>query len=69
MANTTVNHVEFGFADMVRSFFADLRTAAFERAAYHRTYSELSRLTDRELADIGLRRCDIEEICARSARG
>ncbi|WP_299356388.1 DUF1127 domain-containing protein [uncultured Shimia sp.] len=69
MAHATVNLAHFGFFDVIRNTFADLRAAAAERSAYQRTYNELSRLTDRELSDIGLRRCDIAEVCAKSARG
>ena len=68
MAHTTT-HVEFGFADSLRTAFSNLRAAAAQRAAYYRTYSELSRLTDRELADIGLRRCDIADVCTKAAHG
>ncbi len=33
---------------------------------YHRTVAELSRLGDRELADLGIARCDIREIARRA---
>ncbi|WP_278923534.1 MULTISPECIES: DUF1127 domain-containing protein [Pseudophaeobacter] len=32
---------------------------------YKRTFSQLDRLTNRELADIGVRRCDIADIARR----
>ena len=32
---------------------------------YQRTYAQLSRLTNRELADIGVRRCDIADIARK----
>ncbi len=35
--------------------------------AYERTYEELMRLDDRELADINVRRTDIEFIARKSA--
>jgi uncharacterized protein YjiS (DUF1127 family) len=37
--------------------------------AYNRTYKELSRLSDRELADININRGEIDFVARRSARG
>ncbi|WP_127115623.1 DUF1127 domain-containing protein [Shimia sediminis] len=68
MTNATIAIAEFGFFNAFRDFFADLRVTWAERTAFHRTYNELSNLTDRELADIGLRRSDIAEVCAQAAR-
>ncbi|MDR3469595.1 MAG: DUF1127 domain-containing protein [Xanthobacteraceae bacterium] len=36
---------------------------------YHRNLNELSRLTDRELADIGLDRADIPRVAAGAYNG
>ena len=33
---------------------------------YHNTVVELSRLTNRELADLGINRCDIERVAKQS---
>jgi uncharacterized protein YjiS (DUF1127 family) len=38
------------------------------RSRYNRTFKELSRLTDRELNDIGISRYDIERISRGDAR-
>lgn len=46
----------------VRSFFAGLKKAHVQAAEFDRTFSELQRLSDRELNDIGIRRCDIADI-------
>lgn len=35
---------------------------------YKTTYNELSRMNDRELADIGVSRCDIHRIAKEAAR-
>lgn len=43
-----------------------LRNAIKRRATIHRTTTELSRLSDRELSDLGITRCDIHRV-ARSA--
>lgn len=63
MANTALN------APASMSLFARLGAALHglvsgwsRQSDYRRTYRELSRLTNRELADIGVRRCDIEDI-------
>lgn len=39
------------------------------RAVYLQTRHELSMLTDRDLADLGIARCDIPRIARSSARG
>ncbi|MEP1930239.1 DUF1127 domain-containing protein [Shimia sp.] len=63
MAYATTTHAPVGFADRIRTLFSNLRLHAQERVEYTRTFKELSRLTNRELADIGLRRCDIADAC------
>ena len=64
MAYATSTTAPITFWDRVRALFTNFRAASEERAAYNRTYRELSRLTNRELADIGLRRCDINDACS-----
>lgn len=43
---------------LLEMFFNNMKKSA----AYKRTLNELSRLTDRELHDIGVHRCDIHRI-------
>jgi len=57
--NTTV---EFTLVARLRAFAAQAASNWARSREYKRTYAELSRLSNRELADIGLRRCDIAEI-------
>ncbi|MEZ5932308.1 MAG: DUF1127 domain-containing protein [Alphaproteobacteria bacterium] len=38
------------------------------RRQYNHTYGELSRLSDHDLADIGIARCDIPAIAAEATR-
>ncbi|MFC3614576.1 DUF1127 domain-containing protein [Lutimaribacter marinistellae] len=71
MAHITTNPT-FGssLASRLRSVFAGLREARQRDAEMRRTYNELNGLSERELADIGLRRCDIDDVvrdrfCAR----
>ncbi|MCE8510061.1 DUF1127 domain-containing protein [Ruegeria pomeroyi] len=46
----------------VLSALKSTRATWARNAAYKRTFNELDRLSNRELADIGIRRCDIEDI-------
>ena len=43
---------------LLETMFKNLRNSV----AYKKTYNELNRLTDRELHDIGIFRCDIPRI-------
>ncbi|MGR3760710.1 DUF1127 domain-containing protein [Roseobacteraceae bacterium NS-SX3] len=49
-------------AARIRRFAEGVKTAWDMRAEYKRTFNELNALTNRELADIGVRRCDIADI-------
>jgi len=51
---------------MEKKMLTLLRNAIKRRATIHRTTTELSRLSDRELSDLGITRCDIHRV-ARSA--
>ena len=63
MAHTTVSTpVSTGVFARVQRWLAELREVQANYMEYRRTYRELDRLSDRELADIGLARCDIEEV-------
>lgn len=64
MAYITVSPSGFGLFERTRSVLGKLLGAGGQRAAYNRTHKELSRLTDRELADIGLQRWQIADICS-----
>ena len=44
-----------------------IKSARARAAEYQRTYSELQRLSNRELDDIGIRRCDIADIAREHA--
>ncbi|CUK15263.1 hypothetical protein RUE5091_03858 [Ruegeria denitrificans] len=60
----TATSTHGGFNPIARfgQFIADMKQAFTLRSEYNRTYSELQSLTDRELNDIGVRRCDIKDI-------
>lgn len=51
------------------AFARSISGAVARRAAYKRTLTELRRLSDRELADIGINRYDINHVAARVLHG
>ncbi|KIC47533.1 hypothetical protein RA28_02475 [Ruegeria sp. ANG-S4] len=63
MAHTaTLTHSGFNLSGRIAGFIAKVKEQNALRAEYSRTYSELQSLSDRELDDIGVRRCDIRDI-------
>lgn len=64
MAYITTSPAGTGLWYRIYAMLDTLMGGALQARAYNRTYRELSRLTDRELDDIGLRRIDIESACA-----
>ena len=68
MAHPVEQHVPaFAFGGLVEALVARIRSAYARQSAYWRTYNELSKLTDRELNDIGVSRCMIEAIAQGEA--
>lgn len=53
---------------MFRNMITAFAEAIERRVVAKRTYEELSRLTDRELEDIGLTRWDINNVAAEAGR-
>ena len=51
----------------VRRIYDEALVARARRKVYNKTYSELSAMTDHDLADIGINRLMIEDIAARAA--
>lgn len=56
-----------GLAAVFRAMRDDLALRARRRAAYRRTLADLSAMSDRDLADIGIARFMIEDIAAEAA--
>jgi uncharacterized protein YjiS (DUF1127 family) len=52
----------------VRRIFVNWAAWSDERHAYRQAVSELSALSDRNLADIGIARCDIPAVAREAAR-
>lgn len=50
------------------AFLKYLAARAQRHAVYRQTHSELTTLTDRELADLGLSRCDIPRVSTEAAQ-
>ena len=68
MANVIAQRTTgFQFGEFFRALSAQLKDAQARRKAYNDTYSELAGLTDRELADIGVSRSQIDEIAQQHA--
>jgi uncharacterized protein YjiS (DUF1127 family) len=61
-------HEEHGLSNPVRRLSAKLSDWLKEKHAYHQAISELSSMSDRELADIGVVRCDIPAIARDAAK-
>lgn len=54
---------------MVAGVIADLKTASARRAAFREVYAELDRMTNRDLADIGISRDQIADVATKAAYG
>lgn len=67
MAFTTATHRPAATAGFFGGFVEFIREFAAQRRAYTRTVQELSALSDRELADIGITRGEIHVTAARAA--
>ena len=57
------------FADILRAQFDDVKTAIAQRRTFKATFNELAVLSNRELADLGIFRCDIKRISLKAAYG
>jgi uncharacterized protein YjiS (DUF1127 family) len=70
MSNSIVlNGGRVTVADASQGLFARLAKMVADYRAYQRTLSELGRLSDRELADLGLHRSDIASLARESVYG
>ena len=57
------------FADILRKAFDNAKTAIARRRVYNATVGELAVLSSRDLADLGIYRCDIKRIALEAAYG
>jgi uncharacterized protein YjiS (DUF1127 family) len=54
---------------MILTLFSNISTAIKRYMEYRRTVSELNMLTNRDLQDLGINRCDIEFIAWNASNG
>jgi uncharacterized protein YjiS (DUF1127 family) len=66
VSSTTVGSL--GLRQRFADFIQRARAARKSRAVYLQTVEELSALTDRDLADLGIARISIEDIAREAAR-
>ena len=64
-----INLNSHALPSLTGGFFARLFKAAADRRRYFTTYDELSALSDRELADIGLSRPNVADVARDSVWG
>lgn len=69
MANITFAPARAGLRDRVAAYLDTLRAERARRREYARVYGELARMTDRDLADIGISRVSIEDVAVEAAYG
>ncbi|WP_170530374.1 DUF1127 domain-containing protein [Ruegeria arenilitoris] len=68
MAHTaTLTHGGFNLTVRIANLIERVKENRARASEYTRTYTELQRLSDRELNDIGIRRCDIADIAREHA--
>jgi uncharacterized protein YjiS (DUF1127 family) len=58
----------FGFGQRITAFVERARQAQRARAIYRETHDELSALSDRDLADLGIARISIRDVALEAAR-
>lgn len=67
MAFLTANAPAAGLVERAAPILERLRAARRVRAVYWQTHEELSRLSDRDLADLGLHRTQIGAVARQAA--
>ncbi|MDE3079231.1 MAG: DUF1127 domain-containing protein [Paracoccaceae bacterium] len=68
-ANTSVRHTGFGFRDRVAALVRVFNEGVARRRVYRKTFDELSALSDRDLADLGIHRSLIAQVALDAANG
>lgn len=64
-----IRGIEVGLADRAAAFLGGLRDNRRRYRMYRQTVRELTALTDRELADLGIHRSSISAIAMEAAYG
>ncbi|MDA5094043.1 DUF1127 domain-containing protein [Aliiroseovarius sp. KMU-50] len=66
---TEILNAHAGIADRLIALLADFKEAMAKRAIYRETVRELSKLSLRELDDLGIARGEIQSIASKAAYG
>lgn len=66
---TFVRTSRFSVSEYASHLLASMKEAHARRAVYNRTFGELNTMTERDLADIGIARDQIEDIAREAAYG
>jgi len=61
--------VDLGLTDRIAVYFKDLAFRANQFRLYKRTFDELSDLSDRDLADLGLTRASLRSVAHEAVYG
>ena len=69
MAHTIHAPAHLGLGDRIKSLFASVKAAYARDASYRRTVRELSALSNRDLADLGISRGEIKYLAHEAAYG
>ncbi|MCF8482080.1 MAG: DUF1127 domain-containing protein [Rhodospirillum sp.] len=70
MATTTsISHNRLDVFALFGQMIAHLRVSLAQWRAFRRTYDELNTMSDAELDDLDMRRCDLRDIAWRAVRG
>lgn len=70
MATASTTHfASITLFDRIRGAYANYKTAQALRTKYNATYHELNKLTDRDLADLGIPRSNIGAIAFEHVYG
>ncbi|MDF3414140.1 DUF1127 domain-containing protein [Sulfitobacter sp. M57] len=65
---TSTSATGTSFADRASAAFQNIVTSYKQHRLYRETFNELSALSNRELADLGLNRSNLQQIARESSR-
>jgi uncharacterized protein YjiS (DUF1127 family) len=65
----SIRSIDLGFADRIASLVASFNDARARRKVYRQTVRELSALSSRDLADLGIHRSMITRVALEAASG
>ncbi|WP_413206399.1 DUF1127 domain-containing protein [Rhodospirillum sp. A1_3_36] len=66
---TSVSQNRFDIFALFGQMMAHVRVSLAQWRAFRRTYDELNSMSDAELDDLNMRRCDLRDIAWQAVRG